>query len=77
MQLTDMQQLVPNMNRTKEFSLTTLIIMARSTALISFLLLIFCTQLNAQFADSLQVEIGTIATAASKEYQPLWLIANK
>ena len=51
--------------------------MARSTVLLSFLLLVFCAQVNAQFADSLQVEIGTVATGASKEYQPLWLIANK
>lgn len=51
--------------------------MARSTALLSFLLLIIATQANTQFADSLQVEIGTVATMASKEYQPLWLIANK
>ena len=51
--------------------------MARQTAL--FIILFWLTSLHAsaQFADSLQIEVGTVATYASKENQPLWLIANK
>ena len=51
--------------------------MARSTALLSFLFLMTTLKVSAQFADSLQLEVGTVASVASKEYQPLWLIANK
>ena len=51
--------------------------MARSTALLSFLLLMTTLKVSAQFADSLQLEVGTVASVASREYQPLWLIANK
>lgn len=42
---------------------------------ISFLLLAMYG--HAQFADSLDVRVGTQATLATKEYQPLWLLSNK
>ncbi|WKN32543.1 capsule assembly Wzi family protein [Porifericola rhodea] len=33
--------------------------------------------LKAQFLDSLQLQIGTNFTLAQKDYQPLWLVANR
>lgn len=42
---------------------------------ISFLLLVVCGR--GQFADSLNIRVGTQATIASKEYQPLWLVSNR
>jgi hypothetical protein len=52
--------------------------------MISRILLLLCIPLvpfssiaQAQFADSLKIEVGTTGTYASKEYQPLWLVANK
>ncbi len=32
---------------------------------------------RAQFADSLKIELGTVGTTASKDYQPLWMTSNK
>ena len=32
---------------------------------------------KAQFLDSLHVQVGTIATAASEDYQPLWLVSKR
>ena len=47
----------------------------------SFLLVICfslaCFYSKAQFADSLHIIVGTNATIASAEYQPLWMIANR
>jgi hypothetical protein len=42
-------------------------------ALVSFLF----SYTRAQFADSLHILVGTTATVASAEYQPLWIIANR
>lgn len=45
------------------------------------ILLAFCllltNQASAQFADSLKIAAGFIATAAVKDYQPLWITANR
>src|SRR6186713_3069030 len=46
------------------------------------LFLVICFSLagfysKAQFADSLHITVGTNATIASAEYQPLWMIANR
>lgn len=40
-------------------------------------LLLPFSAIRAQFADSLEVRIGTRATIATKDYQPFWLTANK
>ncbi|RYZ26720.1 MAG: hypothetical protein EOO10_14785, partial [Chitinophagaceae bacterium] len=32
---------------------------------------------KAQFLDSLEVQVGTIATVASDDYQPLWLVSKR
>jgi len=32
---------------------------------------------RAQIADSLKIGVGTVGTAASENYQPLWLVSNK
>ncbi len=42
-----------------------------------FVALVSFTSVSAQFADSLQAKIGTTASIASKDYQPLWLVSNK
>jgi hypothetical protein len=34
-------------------------------------------QAHAQFADSLRVTVGTTGTVATKDYQPLWVVANR
>jgi hypothetical protein len=39
-------------------------------------LLLLATPAAAQFADSLHVSVGTTATAATRGYQPLWVVAN-
>ena len=44
--------------------------------LLAFYLLL-TTQASAQFADSLKIAVGTTATFATKDYQPLWVIANR
>jgi hypothetical protein len=38
---------------------------------------LLATEASAQFADSLKIAAGTIGTAATKDYQPLWIIANR
>lgn len=38
---------------------------------------LFTENLHAQFADSLQLHIGTTATVATQAYQPLWLVSNR
>jgi hypothetical protein len=40
-------------------------------------LLLLATPAAAQLADSLHVSVGTTATAATRGYQPLWLVANR
>lgn len=40
-------------------------------------LLLPFSAMRAQFADSLEVRIGTRATIATKDYQPFWLTTNK
>lgn len=45
--------------------------------LILILLFAFQTGVKAQFLDSLQVQAGTAVTVASKDYLPLWLVANR
>lgn len=42
---------------------------------ISFILLFSCAQ--AQFADSLDIRVGTYGTLATADYQPLWLVSNR
>lgn len=42
---------------------------------ISFFLL--TTGVQAQFADSLDIRVGTQATLATEDYQPLWLVSNR
>lgn len=32
---------------------------------------------QSKLADSLQIEIGTVGTIASKDYQPLWMVSNR
>jgi len=41
------------------------------------LLLLLQITVRAQFLDSLQIQAGTNATIASKDYQPLWLVSNR
>jgi len=41
------------------------------------LLLLLQVAAKAQFLDSLQVKAGTSVTVASKDYLPLWLVANR
>jgi hypothetical protein len=41
------------------------------------LLLILQFSVKAQFLDSLQIKAGTSVTVASKDYLPLWLVANR
>jgi hypothetical protein len=45
-----------------------------SVTLFAFLLTV---PLYAQFTDSLKITIGTTGTVAGKNYQPLWLVANR
>lgn len=45
--------------------------------LIIFPLLLLQITAKAQFLDSLQVKAGTSVTVASKDYLPLWLVANR
>jgi hypothetical protein len=48
----------------------------RKSLLITFLS--FClSYAQGQFADSLHIQVGTSATLAKEEYQPLWLRANR
>src|ERR1700712_3688916 len=49
--------------------------MKKTTLFLSTLLFVGCSL--AQFSDSLHVQIGVSGTLASKDYQPLWLVANK
>lgn len=42
-----------------------------------FILLLSLNCAFAQFDDSLQIKIGTTASIASKDYQPLWLVSNR
>ncbi|QEH40433.1 capsule assembly Wzi family protein [Chitinophaga sp. XS-30] len=42
---------------------------------ISFILLFSCAQ--AQFADSLDIRVGTQGMVATADYQPLWLVSNR
>lgn len=44
---------------------------------ITISLLLPFSAIRAQFTDSLEVRTGTRATIATKDYQPLWLTANK
>lgn len=39
--------------------------------------LLTCNQVQAQVADSLQISVGTVATTATKKYQPLWTVSNR
>lgn len=48
----------------------------RLLLLTAFFCLLVST-VKAQFLDSFQLSVGTVATAADKDYQPLWLVANK
>jgi hypothetical protein len=48
----------------------------KKIVLTMYLLLLIST-VHAQFLDSLQLQIGTFVTAASKDYLPLWLNANR
>jgi len=42
------------------------------------LLLLFCRNtVSAQYIDSLRIYVGTTGTVASKDYQPLWIVANR
>lgn len=38
---------------------------------------VFKFQAKSQLLDSLHIEVGTIGTAASRDYLPLWMVANK
>lgn len=40
-------------------------------------LVLFTMGANAQFLDSLQLTVGTTATVASNDYQPLWLVSKR
>ncbi|HEV7329754.1 MAG TPA: capsule assembly Wzi family protein [Flavisolibacter sp.] len=48
----------------------------RILSLTAFLCL-FGSTIKAQLLDSAQLTIGTVATVASNDYQPLWLVANR
>jgi hypothetical protein len=41
------------------------------------LLILFQLSAKAQFLDSIQLQVGTFATVASKDYQPLWIVSNR
>lgn len=49
----------------------------RGIKLLIILTLINVTRVHAQFADSLQLKVGTTGTIATKDYQPLWLVSNR
>ncbi len=51
--------------------------MAHKSTIILVFILAICTGLHAQFADSIKISIGTTATYAGNDYQPLWITSNK
>lgn len=49
----------------------------RGLKLLLFLTVIGAQEAHAQFADSLQLKVGTTGTIATKDYLPLWLVSNR
>ncbi len=49
----------------------------RSFLIYTATLVLISINTKAQFADSLTISIGAMATTATKNYQPLWLTSNK
>lgn len=49
----------------------------KKTLIITVLVLVNVLRVDAQFADSLQIKVGTIGTVATKDYQPLWLYSKR